>query len=67
MTVIIPLEEDNTFAVGVGSDLKLLKWDGRNGSESTLSQIASFGPLPEGGRLNDGKVDSKGRLWIGEN
>lgn len=66
VTVIIPLQEENKFAVGVGGDLKILKWDGRNDSEIELKQVVSFGPLPKGGRLNDGKVDSKGRLWVGK-
>lgn len=51
--------------VAIRSELYLLNWDSCLGDGSLRLLSALDLGLPDN-RCNDGKVDAKGRLWIGE-
>lgn len=64
MSVILPVEgKDNQFVISTGADLSIITWDG----EPTFSAIEKLATIDENpdNRLNDGKADRLGRIWIG--
>jgi gluconolactonase len=58
---------DDEFAVGVGRKVLRVKWDGENESEvkilSEIAEVDQKAPF-DTNRLNDGKADPKGRLYV---
>lgn len=58
--------DPNLFFVGVNRSVIALEWDGFNHTPSNqeiLTTVSQDFPLS---RFNDGKADSKGRLWWGK-
>uniref|UniRef100_A0A1B0AQI8 SMP-30/Gluconolactonase/LRE-like region domain-containing protein n=1 Tax=Glossina palpalis gambiensis TaxID=67801 RepID=A0A1B0AQI8_9MUSC len=58
----------DTFAVGAGRRVIIVKWDGISTTaqvESTLFEVQKNDKRFEGNRFNDGKCDPKGRLFAG--
>ena len=68
MSLVIPVaNEPNKFIIGLGRSLRVLEWDGN--SEADTSNLKSLHVVHDdnlGGRFNDGKCDSSGRLWAGK-
>ncbi|KAL3282599.1 hypothetical protein HHI36_005774 [Cryptolaemus montrouzieri] len=66
---IIPVEgKEDTFVVGLGRDIVIVKWDGRSdkvASIKKLTEVDNYSPESTENRLNDGKCDLSGRLWAG--
>lgn len=66
VTLVVPVEgQDNTYVIGVGRTLQLMEWDGKSTTPTSLSSFLSVEPDRPGNRFNDGKCDSRGRLWAG--
>ncbi|XP_011881379.1 PREDICTED: regucalcin-like isoform X2 [Vollenhovia emeryi] len=65
--VVIPVDDSNDELVaGVGKDLVLVKWNGdEDDSEPKVKMLCSLEPPQAETRINDGKVDSTGRFWLG--
>lgn len=66
VTPVIPSTTDpNIFLVGVNRSVVLVEWDGgpRILSQKILATVSQDFPQS---RFNDGKADSKGRLWWGK-
>ncbi|XP_075228141.1 uncharacterized protein LOC142328320 [Lycorma delicatula] len=65
-SIIIPVEgQKDTFIISLKNDIAIITWDGKSSKTSEPEIIASLGPKGSDNVLNDGKVDAKGRLWIG--
>ncbi|CAG2120709.1 unnamed protein product [Medioppia subpectinata] len=63
VTIVIPFEDNNEDTLLVSLRNKVMKVDIKANTRQVLASIA---PQLEGKeRFNDGKVDAKGRLWIG--
>uniref|UniRef100_A0A1A9W1H5 Regucalcin n=1 Tax=Glossina brevipalpis TaxID=37001 RepID=A0A1A9W1H5_9MUSC len=66
---IIPVAgTSDTFAVGSGRRVIIVKWDGISTNaqvEKTLFEVQKNDKRFEGNRFNDGKCDPKGRLFAG--
>uniref|UniRef100_A0AAR5QI87 Regucalcin n=1 Tax=Dendroctonus ponderosae TaxID=77166 RepID=A0AAR5QI87_DENPD len=62
---VIPSEHDeNLLIVGLNQAVLALEWDGTNqiGRQKVLANISQEFPTS---RVNEGKADKEGRLWIG--
>jgi sugar lactone lactonase YvrE len=65
VTLIIPVEDKiDTFLVSLGPSIGIVEWDGRSNKTSKPEYIKLIDNTP-GTRLNDGKADAAGRLWVG--
>ncbi|XP_050428277.1 uncharacterized protein LOC126838155 [Adelges cooleyi] len=65
VTLVIPVDEKpNTFVVGLGPSIGVVEWDGVANKTSAPSYLKLVDTKP-GNRLNDGKADATGRLWVG--
>ncbi|XP_025209201.1 WD repeat-containing protein 6-like isoform X2 [Melanaphis sacchari] len=65
VTFIVPIEDEiNTFVVGLGPSIGIVQWDGRSNTTSQPEYMKLIDETP-GNRLNDGKADATGRLWVG--
>lgn len=63
---IVPVKgRSSEFVVGDGTRLVLISWDGLSAKASIVKVIADLAEQESGNRWNDGKVDSRGRLWAG--
>jgi len=51
--------------VGLGPSIGLVEWDGFANETSRPEYVKLIDDTP-GNRLNDGKADATGRLWVGE-
>jgi len=66
VTLILPIEDKaDMFVVGLGPSLGIVQWDGRSNTTSQPKYEKLVDETP-GNRLNDGKADTTGRLWVGE-
>lgn len=66
VTLVIPVEnKKNTFLVGLGSSIGVVQWDGIANKTSKPLYVKLIDETP-GNRLNDGKADATGRLWVGK-
>lgn len=66
VTLIIPInDKPNTFVVGLGPSIGVVEWDGVSKNTSRPQYIKLIDETP-GNRLNDGKADATGRLWVGK-
>lgn len=66
MTLVIPVDDKNdTFVVGLGASIAVVEWDGRANQTGRPKYVKLVDETP-GNRLNDGKADVTGRLWVGE-
>lgn len=66
VTLVIPVHnKNNTFVVGLGPSIGLVEWDGFANETSRPEYVKLIDDTP-GNRLNDGKADATGRLWVGE-
>ncbi|KYQ54553.1 Regucalcin [Trachymyrmex zeteki] len=65
--VVIPVDEPvDQLIVGSGKDVVLVKWDGdSNESKVPVKVLCSLDSPQAQTRINDGKVDSAGRFWLG--
>ncbi|KAJ8918799.1 hypothetical protein NQ315_011083 [Exocentrus adspersus] len=61
---VLPSKDPNKLIVGLNMSVTEVEWDGKDGnpSQKILTSIKTDQP---GSRMNDGKVDEKGRVWIG--
>uniref|UniRef100_A0A2S2QZ38 Regucalcin n=1 Tax=Sipha flava TaxID=143950 RepID=A0A2S2QZ38_9HEMI len=65
VSLIIPAEgKNNNFVVGLGPSIGIIEWDGRSNKTSRPKHVKLVDETP-GNRLNDGKADATGRLWVG--
>ncbi|XP_029345448.1 uncharacterized WD repeat-containing protein C1306.02 [Acyrthosiphon pisum] len=65
VTLILPIEDKaDMFVVGLGASLGIVQWDGRSNTTSQPKYEKLIDETP-GNRLNDGKADATGRLWVG--
>ncbi|CAL8113457.1 unnamed protein product [Orchesella dallaii] len=66
VSMVMPVEgQENRYVISVGRTLQLMEWDGRSTSPTSLTTMFSVEPDNPGNRFNDGKCDTKGRLWAG--
>jgi len=66
VTLILPIEgKTDMFVVGLGASLGIVHWDGRSNTTSQPKYEKLIDETP-GNRLNDGKADATGRMWVGE-
>lgn len=66
VTLVIPVEDKtDTFLVGLGPSIGVVEWDGVSNKTSKPEYVKLIDDSP-GNRLNDGKADATGRLWVGK-
>lgn len=66
VTLVIPVEnKKNTFLVGLGPSIGVVEWDGIANKTGKPQYVKLIDETP-GNRLNDGKADATGRLWVGK-
>lgn len=66
VTLVIPVEgKTDSFVVGLGSSIGIVTWDGISETTGKPEYLKLIDETP-GNRLNDGKADASGRLWVGE-
>ncbi|XP_075226679.1 regucalcin-like [Lycorma delicatula] len=66
LAIIVPVEgEKETFIISMKNDLARIKWDGELNKTSEPKVFQSLEPRDNTNRINNGKVDPKGRLWAG--
>lgn len=66
LAIIVPVEgKDETFVVSMKNDLSCIKWDGVSCKTSDPQVIQNLEPNDNSNRINNGKVDPRGRLWAG--
>ncbi|CAO1332344.1 unnamed protein product [Diamesa serratosioi] len=64
ISFIVPVYgNEHQFVVGAGKRLLLINWDGIT-TMATITRVLAELPV-DGLRFNDGKTDSKGRLYLG--
>ncbi|XP_072762623.1 regucalcin-like isoform X2 [Anoplolepis gracilipes] len=65
--VAVPVDDTtDKFVAGSGKDIVLVTWNGdENEDNATFKVLTSIEPSSSDTRINDGKVDSSGRLWLG--
>ena len=68
MSIVIPIKDKpNEFAVTIGKNLTIVTWDGTSKTPESVKTVVALdeGPGKEENQFNDGKVDGRGRLWVG--
>lgn len=66
VSFIIPVKgRSSEFVVGDGTRLVLITWNGTSDKAKIVKVIADLGKAEQSNRFNDGKADSKGRLFTG--
>lgn len=66
VTLIVPIEgKAGLFVVGLGPSIGIVQWDGYSNTTSQPEYVKLIDET-SGNRLNDGKADATGRLWVGE-
>ncbi|XP_029178959.1 regucalcin-like isoform X3 [Nylanderia fulva] len=64
--VVVPVEDSyDKLVAGSGTDLILVTWDGDTNEEKAPFEVLTSIESDNDTRVNDGKVDSSGRFWIG--
>ncbi|XP_011332720.1 regucalcin isoform X2 [Ooceraea biroi] len=65
--VVVPVDDTtDAFVAGSGRDLILVTWDSdRDDSNATTEVLCPVDTTHTQTRINDGKVDSFGRFWLG--
>ncbi|XP_011153702.1 regucalcin isoform X2 [Harpegnathos saltator] len=65
--VVVPVDDStDQFAAGVGRDLILVTWDDEQNETNVPTEVlCSVDVGNTQTRINDGKVDSSGRFWLG--
>lgn len=65
-SIIIPVEgEPNHFIVTANAGLAIVSWDGQSDKLKVIEDLGTVDPTPNV-KFNDGKCDSRGRLWAGK-
>lgn len=64
--VILSKHYPNLFYVGVNRSLVALEWDGGNNTPTNHMVLTTISQDRPHTRINEGKADSKGRLWFGK-
>lgn len=66
--VVIPVDDSiDQLIAGVGKNLAVITWNGESDeSEVPVEILCSLDSEEAQTRINDGKVDSSGRFWLGE-
>ncbi|KAH1017172.1 hypothetical protein HUJ05_007872 [Dendroctonus ponderosae] len=65
VSVIIPIKGNcQQFVIGLERELSLVTWDGISEKPSKIEKIADVDKGTQN-RMNDGKCDANGRLWVG--
>lgn len=59
-------DTNNELAAGSGTDLILVTWDGERNEKKAPFKVLSSIESSNKTRINDGKVDSSGRFWLGK-
>lgn len=60
-------DTSDELAAGSGKDLILVTWEGDVDTKKVpFKVLTSIEPSSSDTRVNDGKVDSSGRFWIGK-
>nr|XP_016923841.1 regucalcin isoform X1 [Drosophila suzukii] len=63
---VLPVEgRPNEFAVGCGRRVVIVNWDGVSPTAKVVSTLFEVQPLMDKNRLNDAKVDPRGRFFGG--
>ncbi|XP_052870510.1 regucalcin [Anopheles cruzii] len=63
---IVPVKgNDRHFLIGTFRTVTLIDWDGRSETATFVRTVGEVEPDMPDNRFNDGKVDSKGRLYAG--
>ncbi|CAL8113459.1 unnamed protein product [Orchesella dallaii] len=66
VSMVMPVQgQENRYVIGVGKTLQLMEWDGRSTTPTSLTTMFTVEPDNPGISFNDGKCDTKGRLWAG--
>lgn len=66
VSVIIPVKGNcQQFVIGLERELSLVTWDGISEKPSKIEKIADVDQGTQN-RMNDGKCDANGRLWVGK-
>jgi sugar lactone lactonase YvrE len=66
VSLVVPVEnQPNKFVIGLGRSLRSIEWDGVSSKIDSMKTLHVVDDGNLGGRFNDGKCDSSGRLWAG--
>jgi len=65
--VVVPVDDTtNQFVAGSGRDLILVTWNSnKDESKTPVEVLCPVDTTHNQTRINDGKVDSSGRFWLG--
>ncbi|XP_053693993.1 regucalcin-like isoform X1 [Sabethes cyaneus] len=63
--IILVKGKPDQFVLGTGNTLVLVRWDGCSEKATLLKTVGDLGECEKHVRFNDGKVDPKGRLYVG--
>ncbi|XP_011685836.1 PREDICTED: uncharacterized protein LOC105448775 isoform X2 [Wasmannia auropunctata] len=64
--VVIPVDDTtDQFVAGAGKDVVLVTWDADEDELGNVTVLCSLDSAQSDTRVNDGKVDSYGRFWLG--
>lgn len=66
LTLVIPCQSNETkLIIGLNNAIKLIDWP-PDADAKEVKHLAVMDADKKRNRLNDGKADQKGRLWIGK-
>lgn len=66
VTIVVPTKHDpNLLIVTVNRSISAVVWDGTGAKGEQLDLVTVANDKPSS-RFNDGKADSRGRLWFGK-
>lgn len=68
VAVVVPVDgTTDKLVAGVGKDVVLVEWNGdTDEAEVPVKVLCSLDSAQTQTRINDGKVDSTGRFWLGK-
>ncbi|OXA63830.1 Regucalcin [Folsomia candida] len=55
----------NKYLITIERDVQVMEWDGVSSTPTSLKKLATVDDHCKTNRINDGKCDSRGRLWAG--
>jgi len=66
VSLVVPVaNEPNKYLISVERDVHIMEWDGKSSTPQKLKKLYTVDDHCKTNRINDGKCDSKGRLWAG--
>jgi gluconolactonase len=66
VSLVCPVEGDpNKYIITIERDVQVMEWDGKSEKPTSLKKLYTVDDHCKTNRINDGKCDSKGRLWAG--